>query len=270
MAFIFSDRHLQEHQIHGYTVFRGIVPGSLVADLRRATDRARELARQAHGPQTQRLQPVGRYDLDLKPFRDYLELPELCDAVARLLSPRHTTGSVDTMGVLVEPAELAWCTKWHRDNRDNAPYMDVAAWEAAFHDRDLFNQSNCALYQDDSLWVVPGSHLRKDTARERELFPDRPIPGPDLEGKCAEEREAMGMAYARMLPGGAQVRLEAGDFCLYRNTLWHLGNYIPYCRRATLHDFVDTPEFVDWRRQRSEEERRRKEAGRRPWEWNAD
>ena len=40
---------------------------------------------------------------------------------------------------------------------------------------------------------------------------------------------------------------DAGDFCLYRNTLWHIGNYVPYAKRATLHDAVDTDEFAAWR-----------------------
>jgi hypothetical protein len=29
---------------------------------------------------------------------------------------------------------------------------------------------------------------------------------------------------------------------------WHLGSYVPYCKRATLHDVVDTPEFIEWRK----------------------
>ena len=41
---------------------------------------------------------------------------------------------------------------------------------------------NCALYEDTSTWVVPGSHLRHNLPREKERFPTRPIPVPELEG----------------------------------------------------------------------------------------
>ena len=55
--------------------------------------------------------------------------------------------------------------------------------------------------------------------------------------------------------------LAAGDFCLYRNSLWHLGNYVPYAQRATLHDAVDTDEFESWRAEVCTESQHRVEAG---------
>jgi ectoine hydroxylase-related dioxygenase (phytanoyl-CoA dioxygenase family) len=248
MPFQFSDQHIEEYHTQGYTVFREILPPGLLTDLRRVTDRAREIAREKHGPQAQRLQPVFNYDLDPKPFEAFGELPELRDAITRLLSPRHTTATRYMLGVLLEPAEKPWCTYWHRDWRDNATGLDVAAWEAVFRDLNLFNQVNCALYADSSTWVVPGSHLRPDLARERERFPTRPVPGPQLEGLSNEERERACLEYCQSMPGAVCLHLNAGDFALYRNTLWHLGSYVPYTRRATLHDVVDTPEFIEWRK----------------------
>ena len=47
MAFAFSDHHIEEYRTQGYTVFRQILPLSLVADLRRVCDAARDLARRA-------------------------------------------------------------------------------------------------------------------------------------------------------------------------------------------------------------------------------
>jgi ectoine hydroxylase-related dioxygenase (phytanoyl-CoA dioxygenase family) len=246
MPFQFSDQHIEEYHTQGYTVFRGILPPSLIADLRRETDRARQIAREKHGPQAQRLQPVFAYDLDPAPFEAFGELPPLRDAIARVLSPRHTFGTRSLLGVLIEPAERPWCTKWHRDWRDNAPGLDVAAWEAVFHDRNYFNQVNCALYQDSSTWVVPGSHLRGDLPRERVYLTSRPSPDPLPEGTNTD-RERENLDYCQGMPGAVCLHLDAGDFALYRNTLWHLGNYVPYCKRATLHDAADTPEFADWR-----------------------
>jgi ectoine hydroxylase-related dioxygenase (phytanoyl-CoA dioxygenase family) len=247
MSFKFSDQHIEEYHTQGYTVFRRILPPSLLEGLRRVGDRARELARQENNPQAQRLQPLERDDLEQGPLIEYAELPALKDAITRLLSPQHRHGHRHIMGVLLEPAELPYCTAWHRDWRDNVAGLDLRSWDEHFADPRYFNQVNCALYAESCTWVVPGSHLRRDLPGEIARFPDRPIAAPDLDACSATERERRCLDYALSMPGAVQLHLEAGDFCLYRNTLWHLGNYVPYRRRATLHDAVDTDAFIAWR-----------------------
>lgn len=232
-------------------MFRQILPPSLITDLRGTTDQAREIARKKQGAQTQRLQPISAFDVDQKPFQDYAELPALKDAVARLLSPNHTHGNIHSkssaLGVLLEPAEMPYCTIWHRDWRDNVRGLRLADWNARLLDLNFFNQVNCALYEDSSTWVVPGSHLRRDTSAEARRFPDRPIAEPNLEGKNSEARERLCLEYCQSLPGAVRLLLDAGDFALYRNSLWHLGNYVPYRKRATLHEIIETPEYAAWR-----------------------
>ncbi|MFT5366868.1 MAG: hypothetical protein ACI8V2_001818 [Candidatus Latescibacterota bacterium] len=244
MSFMFSDEHIEEYHTQGHTVFRQVLPPSLIGDLRRVTDSAREIAREERGGQTQRLQPVAKYELDQQPFIDYAELPDLVDAIARVLTPRHQHGNRDIFGVLLEPRDLPYCTAWHRDWRDNVAGLPLEMWDEVFSDINYFNQINCALYEDNSTWVIPGSHLRRDLPREVARFPERPILGPELKGQNAEEREAICLAYCHSMPGGVRLRLDAGDFALYRNTLWHLGNYVPYKKRATIHDGAMTPEFT--------------------------
>lgn len=261
MSFVFSDQHIEEYRTLGYTVFRQILPASLVADLRRVAERAREIAHAEHGPQAQRLQPVGRYDIDQQPFVDYAELAVLKDAIKQLFSPAYTHGNRDVFGILFEPATDAYCTQWHRDWRDNANGLDLSRWDRYFLDDRYFNQINCALYADSCTWVVPGSHLRRDLKREIERFPRRPIARPLLEDKNATERELLCSEYVRSMPGAVQLHLEAGDFCLYRNTLWHIGNYVPYRQRATLHDAVDTVEFAAWRDETLKDAAKRREQG---------
>ena len=242
-------------------MFESILPASLVGELRHSCDAARHLAREKAGPQTQRLQPVFDYDIDHTPFTAFAELPELVDALQRTLSPGHTHGHADGLGVLLEPADLPWCTHWHRDWQDNISGLDLDRWEADYRDIDLFNQVNCALYEDSSTWVVPGSHLRPDLPRERSRFPERPIDGPGLDGLEGSSRERACLQYCTSMPGARQLHLAAGDFCLYRNTLWHIGNYVPYRRRATLHDFIDTPAYRSWRQREGSAANRRREAG---------
>ncbi len=261
MRFRFSDRHIDEYYTRGATIFRGIVPPALLDDLRRAADQAREIARQKFGPQTQRLQPLSQYEINQKPFEDFGNLPELRDALSRVLSPQHTYATTEMLGVLLEPAELPYCTMWHRDWRDNISGLELAQWDAVVHDINLFNQLNCALYEDSSTWIVSGSHLRRDLPGEVARFPHRPIPGPDLEHKSPAERERLCLEYCQSLPGAEHLWLDAGDFALYRNSLWHIGNYVPYKKRATLHDAVDTPQFKAWRDKVIPEAARRREAG---------
>jgi hypothetical protein len=261
MTFQFSERHIDEYHRLGYTVFQSILPDALVVDLRRVTDRARQIARDRAGSQTQRLQPVGEFELEQQPFVDYTELPVLVDALARVLTPHHRPGGPASMGVLLEPSELSYCTQWHRDWRDNISGLDLSSWDSVSRDIDFFNQVNCALYADSCTWFVPGSHLRRDLPREVARFPDRPICAPDLEGRSATERERLCLEYCRSMPAAVQIHLEAGDYALYRNTLWHIGNYVPYRKRATLHDFIDTPAYAKWRQQEVAGANQRREAG---------
>jgi ectoine hydroxylase-related dioxygenase (phytanoyl-CoA dioxygenase family) len=247
MTFHFSDALVEEYERDGYVVFREILPPSLIADLRRATDRGRELVRKKGGSQVQRFEPFAEGEIDHQPFEEYRTLPVLRDAVSRLLSARHLYGDPNTyLAVLIEPEELPYCIAWHQDWRHFHPLSRPALTTEAKRDPDLFNQVNCALYRDDCTWVVPGSHARDDSPAEREAFPEDIPPGPPLHG-TTEERERMCLDYCRRMPGAIRLHLEPGDWFIYRNTMWHTGNYVPYAKRATILDVVDTPRYREWR-----------------------
>jgi hypothetical protein len=246
MPFRYTNQHRIEYERDGLTVLRGLIPVSLLAALRCETDKTREIARRQHGPQAQRLQPVYAFEeLDAQPFRDFLGLPGMMAAVRGILGQDHNPS--DIMGVLLEPQRDAWCTAWHRDWGYNAPHVDVDAFFRAVPNLRLFNQLNAALYDDHSLWVVPGSHNREDTQEERAPFESIPPSGPLLRADMeAGERERTCMDYVRGMPGAVPVALFAGDVAFYRACGWHLGNYVPYTRRATLHDGFYSQEDLDW------------------------
>ena len=258
MPFRFSDRHIEEYYTLGYTVFRGLLPTSLLADLRRAAEPARALARSQKGPLAQRLQPLGAYDLDLRPFQAYHDLPELNAGIQRLLCRPFQFIDMKKpqgLGLLLEPVEQPWCTNWHRDWRDHTttelrPFVEALYLDKM--DRSLFNQINCPLYADDCTWVVPGSHLRADLPGEVAAFPDQPPPGPVLDGLGMEARERACLEYCRRMPGAVRLCLDAGDFAFYRDILWHLGNYVPYRKRVTIHDCADTSEYAAFRTRNAE------------------
>lgn len=248
MAFRYSEAHREAYYRDGLTILRDLIPAALLADLRRETDQARVIARRERGPQAQRLQPVYRYEeLNHRPFRDFLGLPGIRATVEGILGTEHAQS--DILGVLFEPEREAWATAWHRDWGYNKPGIDLDAFfDAVVHRPGMFNQINAALYDDHSLWVVPGSHHRRDTDAERAVIGGRiPPPGPELSpGMSAEERELACSAYTRQMPGAVQVALAAGDVAFYRAVGWHIGCYVPYVKRATLHDGFYGPEDLAW------------------------
>ena len=240
---------IDEYLANGYQIFRNIIPPSLLADLRCQADIARDLAHQLNGRQTQRIQPLDQYGdrIDLQPFRDYVELPALKDAVEALLGPGYTHGHLHVMGLLVEPLDHPWHCGWHRDGVVEVPIagrdQEVRdAVDEVWHDLRIFNQVNCALYADSCTWFVAGSHLRSfDLPGEQQTTDDatlRNLP----EEYSTVDAERFYLEHCQQMPGAQPMHLNAGDFMIYRSHGWHTGLYLPYQPRATIHDIVSHPD----------------------------
>ena len=132
--------------------------------------------------------------------------------VARqLLSvPEHT--GIAGMMLMCSPQRDHGPAHWHRDVHpiDMAP---MASLQADFLENGpKYLQWNISLYDDDVLWVVPGSHRRLNTEEEnRQLLKNPRVP----------------------LPGGIPVELKGGDGVAYSNYILHWGsNYSTKLRRA--------------------------------------
>lgn len=98
---------------------------------------------------------------------------------------------------------------WHRDDipatataEEELARLQQPAWSA---------QWNLALYDDQSLIVVPGSHVRARTEQERNV---------DKYGK---------------VDGEIRVQQKAGDVVFYNNNIFHRGAYKADVERMTLH-----------------------------------
>lgn len=250
MTFTFRDEWINQYLREGYLIFRRILPTTLVSDLRRECDKARAMAHEVSGPQAQRLQPVDRYadKLDLKPFKDYCELPVLRDAVTRLLGP-STHGHTHIMGILVEPRDRPWTIGWHRDAMVEVPLeaqddLLRAKLQEVWYDLTQYNQVNCAIYADSCTWFVPGSHLRQhDLPGEEQSTGSINALTSDL---SVVEAERINFEHCESFPGAVQVHLQPGDYMVYRNLAWHNGNYMPTQPRATLHDIVISRRTSNW------------------------
>ena len=244
MGFRFRDSLIQDYRTRGCAIFRQILPPSLIRDLRRATAQVHHYAREKRGPQAQRLQPIVNYNIDIKPFWDYAELPPLVDAIGQVLTPEHriANSGLARTGLLLEPRDKPWCTAWHRDIRETSNVPDLDEFRRLNRDPIWFNQINCPLYEDNCTWYVPGSHLRDDLPGEIDAA-GTPLPPED---EPCEERERACLEYSGAMPSAERLFMDAGDFALYHPNGWHLGNYLPGRRRVTIHDFAPTPQLLDW------------------------
>jgi hypothetical protein len=245
MAIELRDEMFSDYFSRGFIILRNVIPPALLTDLRREAGKARDLAQKLHGPMSQRIQPIAKYadTIDQKPFQDYCELPDLRDAVNKLLGAPCTHGHVDVMGLLIEPRDKPWNQGWHRDGPVEVPLAAqddilMKKVDAMAVDYRIWNQVNCALYNDCCTWYVPGSHLRaRNLPGERQTLGDPEITT-QLEGLSNEEREVRNIQHARNFPGAVQTQLGPGDYMIYRNIAWHCGNYVPYQPRATIHDYI--------------------------------
>lgn len=243
MPFKFSESHIEERHTLGYTVFRRIIPASLLRDLRKACAPVHEIARRG-GPRAMRLTGVARHGLDGQAFKDYRELPALNDAIARVLGKPHEYGETDPMAILIETADIPICQAWHRDAREHELLEERRAEFTRVTRLPTFiNQVNAPLYDDPSLWYVPGSHLRGDFPAETAACKSTILVGDHL---TDEEREQRGVEYCRAMPGAVCLAMDAGDFAMYHPCAWHLGSVLPYRKRATIHDMVFSPQSREW------------------------
>jgi hypothetical protein len=273
-------RHRTEYVRDGVTVIEGAIPGGLLADLRREAEKLRAIAaeegvvdsgrRPRHG-----CRGYADRGVDNRVFDRFRELPRLHQVVEAVLGPEFAVE--ERMTMLFEGPRTR-VQAFHRDNPHDVDRLGKEVWHSIITDLRLFNQFNAALYDDGSFWTVPGSHVRPDTAdadalneeatqatrdlegliplggpeqldpeEQKRLFAefDRRYPVRQRDDMDDGEYEAEALAYIRRMPGVRRIILGAGDIAFYRQCGWHLGYYLRYHRRATLHGHARSPAVWD-------------------------
>lgn len=194
--------HLMET---GFVIVRDMIPADELEQLRTSVDRIVERATES-GVQ-------GRVDTT-----EWVE-PETANAVEFFFDERTLGFSRDLMGAPAATPSGMWVlvgsgTGWHRDIHpiDMAPLDGLQ--EDILSNGPPYLQWHIALYDDNFLHVIPGSHRRRNNAEESKI------------------ERSMGVV---QLPGATQVDLKAGDGVVYINCFLHSATPNVDIKRRTFH-----------------------------------
>ena len=151
-----------------------------------------------------------------EPIHHAFHHPVMLKAVEELIGPDLI---VNNASILAANVGTEYSLGWHRDVIQ-IPEEEIADW--LFSPERFHNsvQINLPLVDENSLWVVPGSHIRPNKPEEEAVF----------EGSKHYAPEGAEM------PGGIPVTLKAGQAVLYNNNLIHRGYTKKMTKpRRTLH-----------------------------------
>lgn len=209
----------------GFLRLKEAIPCHILKGLREGLDPLRE-ARDELGDRPTRYQTILEPKYYHPSFAEFLNLDITNRAAASIIGTDELM--VAGLACLLGCAEHVVC-KWHRDTAS----MDPTELDLLLNQYpNALVQTNCAVYDDVSLWVVPGSHQRGDTPEETAWsarFDELAFVGPIQAAQAIDPDVFAGM------PGAVNVRLKAGDCLLYNPLLWHAAEYRPEWKRCTLH-----------------------------------
>ena len=221
----------------GYVVLRNVIPADELEALRASyeilVERQKVIWAQERKPDDP---PGGVWEASAQP-RLLLQRSPLADLIDKDTSSaveiwlhENTQGAssellgvpdaaVTEMMLMCNPVQDRGPAHWHRDLYPpyGAPLQGYV--DDIIESGPRYVQWNLCLYDDDVLWVVPGSHARLNTDRENELLrTNRHIP----------------------FPGGVQTHLNAGDGVAYILPILHWGSNYSTKMRRTIHGGFST------------------------------
>ena len=208
--------HPQTILDQGYLIVRGAIEPDQLDSIRATAelflDRARERSRGDPnvGWDSHRVPHPGLYDFadtETGGLYDPLVSDRVLDVNRRLMAAEHV--GLNTASLFTQPGkQLSKTFQWHRDGveRPSAP-LPLRGLQADYQANAPGVLSwNIALHDDASLWVVPGSNRRRNTAVEQEVL-DRPA-----------------MLADAPLPNAEPCDLRAGDAVVFDATMLHSGS----------------------------------------------
>ena len=217
----------QELLERGYVILRGVVPPSELERMRasceRLLERQKEVWRQERNPGDP---PAGEWQLAKQPRvmmntvvdESTAHVIDFCLGETTMGLSQQLLGAPvacpGMLAMLCSPPIGMGRTRWHRDITPPSLAPLCGLQQDMLANGPALIQWNVALYDDDVLWVVPGSHRRRNTQ--------------------AENAQWYFDAWAPM-PDSIPVALKAGDAVAYSNMILHWGSNYTAKLRRTLH-----------------------------------
>ena len=221
----------------GYVVLRNVIPDDELDPLRASYEILVERQKAIWAQERKPDDPPGgvwetsaqpRLLLHQSPLADLID-KDTASAVEIWLHENTQGASSELLGVsdaavtgmmlMCNPVTDRGAAHWHRDLYPpyGAPLQGYV--DDIIEGGPRYVQWNLCLYDDNVLWVIPGSHARLNTDRENELLrTNRHIP----------------------FPGGVQTHLNAGDGVAYILPILHWGSNYSTKMRRTIHGGFST------------------------------
>ncbi len=218
----------QELLDKGYIIIRQCIPPDRLDELRDSfetlVDRQREIWARDRGSDDP---PGGVWETSAQPRVSFDEVVDAQTAntvgfclhrntlgVSRQLLTGDEVG-VHQMQLMCNPvSDHPGGTGWHRDTSPDSDIPLEGIQQDMLRNGPGYVQWNIPMYDDNVLWVVPGSHREPDT--------------PEQLAQLKEDRLAPP-------PGGVPVELQAGDGVVYLNHMLHSGSNYGVTLRRTIH-----------------------------------
>jgi ectoine hydroxylase-related dioxygenase (phytanoyl-CoA dioxygenase family) len=219
---------LEEFVQNGYVIVRNIIPPDQLDSLRAGFEMQFEKQRQIEAARRKPDDPPANWWENSRKRRVLPEktVDELSAHVIDFLlgAPQEISqmvmraprASLFIFNSLNNPLRETGPDPWHRDpNSAGVGPLEGLINDLVENRAPAQVQWNVPLYDDPTLWVVPGSHRRLNTPEEERQLREDP---------------------RQPLPGGTPVDLKAGDGVVYTNLLLHWGSfYTPRRLRRTFH-----------------------------------
>lgn len=170
-------------------------------------------------------------------WRAFYSQSAFLEIAAALLECGRDRLQMELFNLLINPESHAFALGWHRDDvrPDVSREEELERLEKAPVDG---VQWNAALYDDDCLFVVPGTHTRIRTDEERKANLEQPLAPVKVDNDDAGEgNDVKGIDgnWAIDPPSVLRVHLKAGQTIFYSQRILHRASYLPWRQRATLH-----------------------------------
>ena len=230
--FYFSEKYVMQidrkkFTEEGYNILSNVVPPNQLESLRHniehMVNQRKEISAQQRTPHEPEggswqasAQPRLQFDADCDTSSsaaiEFLLHENTLGVSKRLIKAKHVVPH--QFSCLCSGSYDAGPMRWHRDIGPGEPAPLRGMISNMEHHGPSYLQWNIALYDDNVLWIVPGSHRQTNTDQvNHQLAEDPSVP----------------------LPGSIPVELKAGDGVVYTHLLLHWGSYYSSKMRRTLH-----------------------------------